>query len=207
MKELLEGIRTLIMLAILVVLPGIALLGKHCPQVYDVLGRLPAIVHQARVKLAHALDPHSAVAADSRPAPAAENWTMGPRGLVDAQASQIPAAAPRVGVQQRTVDRFPALAPSVQPSPASGQAAPPAAAPAGASMMEQIEARLRELGAVHFRLERWDGGRGEVYRFECQMSVGGDPRLARHFEATADEVDRAAQQVLEQVEAWHHAGG
>ena len=64
-----------------------------------------------------------------------------------------------------------------------------------------IQERLRDMGAVSYRLETW-GSRGQLYRFECEMSVNGSTTLKRHFEATASHPLLAMHKVLEEAERW-----
>ncbi|NLE38345.1 MAG: hypothetical protein GX621_10010, partial [Pirellulaceae bacterium] len=46
-----------------------------------------------------------------------------------------------------------------------------------------IQERLRDMGAVSYRLETW-GDRQQLFRFQCEITVHGSPHLTRHFEAT-----------------------
>lgn len=64
-----------------------------------------------------------------------------------------------------------------------------------------LERRLRELGASYYRLESW-GAAGEMYRFQCWMSLQGDPGANRYFEAKNTDPLQSMSEVLQQVEAW-----
>lgn len=89
------------------------------------------------------------------------------------------------------------LTPSTTPS-----VAPPAATPpAPGDLFSSIQVRLRELGATYYLLETW-GQDGSLYRFHCKMTLAGNSRHNRHFEATEADPLLAMQRVLEQVEAW-----
>jgi hypothetical protein len=74
--------------------------------------------------------------------------------------------------------------------------------PAGSSdLFLQIQQRLKALGATQYSLETW-GATGEAYRFQCRMAAGHDLNYARHFEATDIDPLRVMHTVLEEVEAW-----
>ncbi len=73
---------------------------------------------------------------------------------------------------------------------------------AQADRFSQIQSRLRQLGAVYYRLETW-GDRPQGFRFHCQMGIEGQSRLAQQFEATDTVAVRAMQRVLAEVESWH----
>lgn len=59
-----------------------------------------------------------------------------------------------------------------------------------------IGQRLRELGAVYFRLDRLDGPHGE-YRFHCEFEDAEWP-----FTASDADLLQSMQNVLQQVERW-----
>lgn len=65
-----------------------------------------------------------------------------------------------------------------------------------------MQRRLRELGAIYYRLEN-GGPKGEIFRFQCQMAVPGSPSGVQPFEAIDGDPLKAMQRVLYQVEAWH----
>lgn len=86
--------------------------------------------------------------------------------------------------------------------PGASSAAPPASTPpASGDLFSSIQIRLRELGATYYLLETW-GQDGSLYRFHCKMTLAGNSRHNRHFEATEADPLLAMQRVLEQVEAW-----
>jgi hypothetical protein len=87
-----------------------------------------------------------------------------------------------------------------RPQPLPGDASP--RAPAADEPFAALAARLRELGATHYRLETW-GTDGGLFRFRCLMAVPGQPRQSQHFEATAEQPLDAMAQVLDQVEPWY----
>lgn len=62
------------------------------------------------------------------------------------------------------------------------------------------QARLEALGAVNWRLESW-GSQG-LYRFSCAVSLAGQSRSTRYFEAVAARPEMAIEQVVSEVEAF-----
>ena len=91
-------------------------------------------------------------------------------------------------------------------SPGIGQTAPigiaPRPSPPQGDTFVSIQERLRDLGAVYFRLESWGSGQ-EQFRFQCEMAVAGTPGLTRHFEAVNRDPLLAMNKVLAEAEAWH----
>ena len=67
-----------------------------------------------------------------------------------------------------------------------------------ASVVVQIEARLRQLGALNYQLQQQSGGGS--FRFVC--SCANDRSEQRTFEAASEDRLQAMQNVLEQVTAW-----
>ena len=82
-----------------------------------------------------------------------------------------------------------------------GKAAPASAQPEAPLGSDQIQLRLRELGATYYLLEAWGNGQ-QLYRFSCRMAIGGNSDLTRYFEAVDVDSQQAMQQVLRQVETW-----
>jgi len=81
----------------------------------------------------------------------------------------------------------------------------PDAPPAGAAQAQQgfapLLARLRQLGATHYRLESW-GADLAMCRFECRVAVGPGTNLVRQFDAVGSDPIRAMTQVLDDIERW-----
>jgi hypothetical protein len=65
----------------------------------------------------------------------------------------------------------------------------------------EIQERLKKLGATYYVLESW-GNDQQLYRFFCKMAVAGDADYVHCFEATHSDPLQAMQQVLQQVETW-----
>ncbi len=84
-------------------------------------------------------------------------------------------------------------------------AAPAAPAEAAAAVpdvpmgFDDIQLRLRELGASYYLLESW-GSQRQLYRFSCKMAIGGNADFTRYFEAADADPLQAMLQVLRQVE-------
>jgi hypothetical protein len=106
-----------------------------------------------------------------------------------------------------------AVRPGVNQSQPAGpqnpaQTAPPAASsgPIGDAATTDpftwMQRRLKELGAIYYRLEN-GGPKGEMFRFQCQMAVPGNPNGVQPFEAIEGDPLKAMQRVLQQVEVWH----
>jgi len=68
-----------------------------------------------------------------------------------------------------------------------------------------IQDRLRQMGATYYLLETW-GNQRQIYRFYCQMTVGGNSSYTHYFEATNSNPLEAMADVLCQVEAWRVGG-
>lgn len=66
---------------------------------------------------------------------------------------------------------------------------------------DDIQLRLRELGASYYLLESW-GSQRQLYRFSCKMAVGGNTDFTRYFESADADPLQAMLQVLRQVETW-----
>ena len=106
-----------------------------------------------------------------------------------------PARAAGIHGQPATVQMPLQSSPPTANAPSSGDAA----------MIDPftwMQRRLRELGAIYYRLEN-GGPKGEIFRFQCQMAVPGSPSGVQPFEAIDADPLKAMQQVLQQVEAWH----
>ena len=77
------------------------------------------------------------------------------------------------------------------------------------ALQEQLEPHLsllRKLGASEYTLEDW-GENGQLVRFRCDVSVGSNSDLTRHFEAVAANSLAAVQEVVGEVTSWQNALG
>jgi len=87
--------------------------------------------------------------------------------------------------------------------------APPAKAPSTlAERVEPLLTQLRQFGVAEYALERW-GGDGKLYRFHCEMPIGGGS-LTQQFEAVAANPEASVEQVVAEVSQWRiarQAGG
>jgi len=69
---------------------------------------------------------------------------------------------------------------------------------------QQIEQRLRRLGAGRYLLEKWGDGQG-LYRFHCEVPFLQEDGFHRQFEAVDESRLSAMRRVLQQVESWRTA--
>jgi hypothetical protein len=85
----------------------------------------------------------------------------------------------------------------------------PAKAPSTlAERVEPLLTQLRQYGVAEYALERW-GGDGKLYRFHCEMPIGGGS-LTQQFEAVAANPEASVEQVVAEVSQWRlarQAGG
>ena len=68
-----------------------------------------------------------------------------------------------------------------------------------------LQDRLRQLGATYYLLETW-GNQRQLYRFYCQVAVGGNVGYTRYFEATNSNPIEAMYDGLRQVESCRNSG-
>ena len=99
--------------------------------------------------------------------------------------------------------------PGAPPAALRAQFPPPAVsapARAGGEIFQQVERRLRELGATYYLLETW-GNSGQMYRFHCKVSAAGNPEPIPEFRCHGWRIVSAPmRQVLEQVEQYFVQG-
>ncbi len=117
-----------------------------------------------------------------------------------------PSDAPRLPDDMRTVQ--------ASFNESATATAPPTVQPSEARF-EQIQQRLRGLGATYFCLESFGTSR-QLYRFHCKMPLGTHPaggaayaggpaavqNAVRHFESTSENSLQAMENVLAEIEAW-----
>ncbi|MBN1852303.1 MAG: hypothetical protein JW829_06250 [Pirellulales bacterium] len=115
---------------------------------------------------------------------------------------------------RETTDPF--LAPMIPPKPIQSAPSVPGLSPSGgaqsiigpldrptgerpltetASSLAELASQLQKLGATNYLLEKW-GDDGQLYRFQCEVAIGGQPGLHRHFEAVAPTGEEAIRRVL-----------
>ena len=102
--------------------------------------------------------------------------------------------------------QFEPLAPQFEPLPAqalSSTLPEPAIDERKIAQLQEIRARLEQLGADYVVVEIQEGGR---YRFHCRMLVDDRSRFTKPFEASAFDPVGAGNEVLRAVEAWRAAG-
>ena len=115
---------------------------------------------------------------------------------------QTPVATPVTPTPRLTRDPQFTLAAATQPAKAA-----PASAAVEPSLAKQLEPHLqllRSLNATEYTLENW-GGRGELFRFRCAISLGQSVDHTRQFEAVDRDPLRAVHQVVGEVTSWQNA--
>jgi len=114
----------------------------------------------------------------------------------------LSAGLPAQGAQPNP-NGIPPLGPGATPTQPTGSPtgviSPPSASEGGTFVL--IQERLRDLGAVYYRLESW-GSQQQLFRFQCEMAVQGSPGLTRHFEAVDGHPLLAMHKVLAEAESW-----
>jgi hypothetical protein len=114
-----------------------------------------------------------------------------------------------LAIGQDRIERLPMPAakqidPHVQPAahrPAETPGRSSRAIQPGTNRFDALQQRLKQLGAIYYRLESW-GQHGEMFRFECKMGLDSNPQYSRYFEAIEHDPARAIEHVLDDVEAW-----
>lgn len=206
-------LRALVMLVFLVGLPGVAVLKGSFPELAD------RLAERGREVLASVSDHVSeARGVDTLPAGATGQTAAG-----DYTSPQIQSPAPHQSTgplpsigppTPRHVDTLVAdpmehdhghvLIPNAATGslPLAGPRQPPSpVVPLDPGRAEKMVGDLRQLGATFYRLEKW-GDQGQLFRFQCKMSVGGNPHVNRHFEATDADANRAIEHVVQHVQTW-----
>ncbi|MBU4273672.1 MAG: hypothetical protein KKA28_17560 [Planctomycetes bacterium] len=120
--------------------------------------------------------------------------TQGINGETGRSAPPCPSVERRMAGPPETGSRKDAAAPD---EPAEAASAVPDV-PMG---FDDIQLRLRELGASYYLLESW-GSQRQLYRFSCKMAVGDNADFTRYFEAADADPLQAMLRVLGQVETW-----
>jgi hypothetical protein len=213
-------LRALVMLLCLVLVPLAAIFGSALPQAFESLveGRgIPRITRTAN----QADDARSRGGEAPAFGGAGQRQAAGepipPRGILDGTGSLwAPGVASSTSPGRDSPadattapPRSPAPELPVGPSSAIGIGTGTSPAPtaqaiamqAGGESFQQIERRLRELGATYYLLETW-GNTGQQYRFHCKVSVAGNPNRTRHFDATDNDPVRAMRRVVEEIEQY-----
>jgi hypothetical protein len=90
-----------------------------------------------------------------------------------------------------------AATPSPMPAPAS---------PTLAERMEPLLAELKKYGVAEYALEPW-GAERRLFRFHCEMPIGGSDKVTEQFEAVAADPQTSIAQVVADVTSWRAARG
>jgi hypothetical protein len=208
------GFRAIVMLAFVIGIPLAAFNGSSvCEGSKKLLEKLwPTISSTLSLKTADVLPaapPYDAKAQNSPAMPGqAPSSTINPPGQLTAynQPNLLPPRASsesseRLGLQTSNVvaaDYQSEVEPRVSSAGYnSGQTE--------ANPFMVMQDRLRQLGATYYLLETW-GNQRQLYRFYCQMAVGGNSSYTHYFEATGANPLEAMADVLRQVESWRWGG-
>ncbi len=86
---------------------------------------------------------------------------------------------------------------------AAASAPRPASDPQGqlAARVEPLVSQLRAWGAAAYQLEAW-GSDGRLFRFSCDMPLGGGLAATQQFEAVAADPQGAIARVVAEVQSW-----
>jgi hypothetical protein len=193
-------LRTLIMVASMIVLPLAAVLGVKWPH----------FIEASRSTDRSALDGASASAARNNPRETAA--AAGKRNAASQvrQASEAAAGGSVINAHIANTPNYQNGVPTnydVQQAGAEvsledaplGEGSEPQALPI--DPYTEIQNRLRAMGATYYALETW-GPHADGFRFQCRMAAGQGPNYLRYFEATDADPIGAMRSVLDEVEAW-----
>jgi hypothetical protein len=131
---------------------------------------------------------------------AAYEATIAPSGGTSEAKSAVAAAFPDSIGSQASASNVAGPAAAVAPASAEASSSGHRDNLTQADSFTQIQQRLRQLGATYYLLETW-GNQRELYRFYCEIPIGGSPNFVHHVEATHAEPLQAMAQVLQEVES------
>lgn len=117
------------------------------------------------------------------------------------------ARSPKPLAAAATAPASAAAAPS--PSPVVASTPAPMLAPAPPTLAERMEpllAELKKCGVAEYALEPW-GSERRLYRFHCEMPIGGSDKVTEQFEAIAADPQASIAQVVADVASWRASRG
>lgn len=124
-------------------------------------------------------------------------------GWQQSSVAEATITAPRYNTDSYNTDI--AEKPSLQPRAGVGREnLKSGGSPQEAGQFEPLLARLRELGVLQYRLEKW-GNAGQMYRFYCAMPLSNSDEITRQFEAIAVTPRASIEQVVGEVSHWQTA--
>lgn len=207
--------RALVMVVCLITIPLAALFGTSLPDLIKTLGWGESVV-SAREQggMAPAYTPNIP---DVAGLPDASSQRLSDVDGMQPEALPLVADVPRVPDDLRTVPASynepaaaaPPFAEAASPVNSGQMAIVPVVRQTSDARFEQIQQRLRSLGAIGCCL-KWLGSSRQFYQFQCEMPLGGTsrgavtgaPTAVRHFESTSDNSLQAMENVLAEIEAW-----
>jgi hypothetical protein len=183
-----------------------AVIGYHAWQLYGPpADRLKSIALRL-IEIAQAALGEADQADNGKPQQASDSPAPPPLALGSSTSAEVPQAQALVQASEirPALGTPPILAPPAlaTPAPAPTAISPDVATPD--TELLALYSRLEKLGVVEPRLAAW-GSDGQLHRFCCRATVGGDSNFKRHFEAIAAEPRLAVQEVVAKVEAWRTA--
>ena len=177
-------VRSITLLATLLVVPGIAIFWNHLPK---------DLVHQWGRKWNSNTEPMQFSHEDS-----AESATpvsvLVPEPVYPSLQDTFPTPA--------ILPPTPKVASEVPLQQSIQQAAwEPARATASPQNFDPLELRLKALGATYYRLEKW-GNRGELFRFSCFVTPSEPHTYEKHFQAIGTDAVTTIRSVIAEIETW-----
>ena len=202
-------VRGFTLLAILLVLPGIAIFWNHLPKNLG-SGSEPRSAARERETFSRNL-PRPPARSDSVLSPEAALPVLLPPAIQTATVSHAmvavpqPQIAPAQAMMAQQVSWEQPLTeslPMALPIPAPPLTAQPSTAPP--RDFESLKLHLHALGATSYSLVRW-GNRGELFRFSCLVASPGPHAYEKHFQAIGADEMTVLQTVIAEIERWKNA--
>ena len=69
--------------------------------------------------------------------------------------------------------------------------------------IETLGLRLEALGSTYYKIEKW-GNRGELFRVSCFVALSENPSHTKHFQAIGADVITVMQTVIADIERWRN---
>lgn len=183
--------RSMVLLAVLIALPGIAICWDHLPKnLWSSTGtETSASKREQPLSL-----PHPQTSCELRQS-ASVPETLPLKALPETVTPQTLPTIPQTAQPDKTVEKS-----AVQ------QTAWEFPQPNKVRNYESLEFRLKALGAKYYRLEKW-GNRGELFRFSCFVTPSGHQKYEKYFQAIGPDEVAVMETVLKDIENWKNETG
>jgi len=168
-------VRSITLLATLLVVPGIAVFWNHLPR---------DIVYQSEQKTTTPKTDET------------EFFHVNLREDSGKSATSVTAFVPEPAMPPPT----PKIASEVSIPQVVGTHSYPAPSPSPQDF-ESLAQHLKALGATYYRLEKW-GNRGELFRFSCFVTPSEPYAYERHFQAIGADAVMTIRSVIAEIETW-----